>query len=173
MPEPLFPPEQPEDDAPPTRTLGTCVYVVREGRIGPEVLLMYRHKEPNLSLWVAPGGKVEMEESPRECALRELEEETGLRARTMLFRGLVTEISEDRCWQWLLFIYVVTDYEGAVQEDPREGRLEWQPIAELASLATPESDRLFGPAVLDLAAPFFEATMRFDSALRLVESRIA
>ncbi|MCD4739136.1 MAG: NUDIX domain-containing protein, partial [Anaerolineae bacterium] len=40
-------------------------------RRGDELLLMHRHKEPNLGLWVAPGGKVELDESPHETARRE------------------------------------------------------------------------------------------------------
>jgi 8-oxo-dGTP diphosphatase len=135
--------------------------------------MMYRHKEPNLGLWVAPGGKVELDESPRECALRELEEETGLRGHNALFRGLVTEISPLQHWQWLLFLYVVPRFEGELRGDLREGRLRWVPVSDLGSLPIPQSDALFGPPVLDLEAPFFEATMLFDESLTLIESRIA
>jgi 8-oxo-dGTP diphosphatase len=145
---------------------------MREGRDGPEVLMMVRHKEPNYGLWVAPGGKVEITESPRACAIRELEEETGLLAREVHFRGLVTEVSPRGDWQWLLFIYVVTRFEGDVVGDDREGRLAWQPISVLDTLPTPASDRYFGPAVLDLRGPFFEAMMTFDESLDLIDVEI-
>jgi len=154
------------------RTLGTCVYAVREGEQGRDVLMMYRHKEPNLGLWVAPGGKVEINESPHACAVRELEEETGLRAQTVQFRGLVTEVSPRGDWQWLLFIYVVTEFEGEIVGDEREGRLAWIPIADLDTLPIPASDRYFGPAVLNVAAPFFEAMMTFNEDLELVNVEI-
>ncbi|MGB0384320.1 MAG: NUDIX hydrolase [Ardenticatenaceae bacterium] len=154
------------------RTLGTCVYALRQGEQETEVLMMYRHKEPNLGLWVAPGGKVEMDESPRHCALRELEEESGLRGKQIIFRGLVTEISPLDNWQWLLFLYVVTEFEGELRADLREGRLQWVPISALATLAIPQSDALFGPAVLDLSGPFFEATMHFDQNLKLINAQI-
>lgn len=154
------------------RTLGTCVYVVRDGAQGREVLMMYRNKQPNLNLWVAPGGKVEINESPRACAIRELAEETGLRAKTVEFRGLVTEVSPRGDWQWLLFIYVVSEFEGELKQDEREGRLAWFPIADLDQLPIPASDRYFGPVALKPEAPFFEAMMTFDENLELVNVEI-
>lgn len=42
----------------PAYVLSVLVYVRR----GDEVLVMRRHKEPNLGLWIAPGGKVEVGE---------------------------------------------------------------------------------------------------------------
>ena len=104
------------------RVLGSVIYLLREGLAGQEVLMMRRNKQPNLGLWVAPGGKVELDESPHDCALRELAEETGLSARNCTLRGLVTEISPH--WQWFLFIYVATESEGTLQGDEREGVLE-------------------------------------------------
>jgi 8-oxo-dGTP diphosphatase len=83
-----------------TPILSTLVYCVRNGR----VLLMHRHKEPNLGLWVGLGGKLEPDESPYECARRELHEEAGLRAQHLVFRGLVTEVSPHPDWHWMLFM---------------------------------------------------------------------
>lgn len=60
---------------------------------GGQVLLMKRHKEPNLGLWVAPGGKIEPHESPYESAARELYEETGLVARDMHLWGIVSVVA--------------------------------------------------------------------------------
>ena len=50
--------------------------VVRTGSGGPEVLLVHR---PEYDDWTFPKGKLERGETEEECALREVEEETGLR----------------------------------------------------------------------------------------------
>jgi 8-oxo-dGTP diphosphatase len=50
--------------------------VVREGDCGIEVLLVHR---PRYGDWTFPKGKAEGDESEEDCALREVEEETGLR----------------------------------------------------------------------------------------------
>ena len=47
-----------------TRKVTTLVYALRDG----QVLMMHRRKQPNLGQWTAPGGKVELHESPTECA---------------------------------------------------------------------------------------------------------
>ncbi len=61
-----------------------------------QVLLLRRNKQPNLGLWIAPGGKIEIDESPHEAARRELAEETGLTAVDLTWRGLCTEVSPCR-----------------------------------------------------------------------------
>jgi 8-oxo-dGTP pyrophosphatase MutT (NUDIX family) len=76
------------------------------------VLLMKRNKEPNYGLWVAPGGKIEKYESPYECAIRELREETGLSAQTIQLRGIVSIVSpkiEHPCMQFLYLVTWLTD----------------------------------------------------------------
>lgn len=147
------------------RVLGTLVYCLRDG----EVLLMQRRKEPNLGLWVAPGGKVEPDESPYECAIRELREETGYRARALHFRGLVTEVSPRPDWQWLLFIYAATDFDGELIDARREGALQWWPLDAVPALPLPEADAIFNPLVIDLSRPFYQARYVYDEALRLID----
>jgi 8-oxo-dGTP diphosphatase len=147
-----------------TLILGTLVYPIRDGR----VLLMHRHKAPNLGQWVGPGGKVEADESPYECAIRELYEETHLRARQPRFRGLVTEVSPRPDWHWMLFIYTVTDFEGQVAGDGREGRLRWWTLDEAVQLPIPQADAVFFPHVTDPARPFYQAKFVYDADLRLV-----
>lgn len=149
------------------RIPATLIYCRRND----ELLLMLRHKNPNKGLWVAPGGKVEINESPYECAIRELYEETGLRAGHLHFRGLVTETSRRADWQWSLFIYLTTDFTGPVESDDREGTLKWWSIADVSAgvARMPEADQIFVPYILDLNSPFYDARYVYDDDLNLVE----
>ena len=115
-------------------------------------------------------GKLEPGESPYDCALRELHEETGLQAKELLFRGLISEVSPRAPdWQWLMFLYVATSFEGELQGDDREGTLRWSPIEAALALPMPEADQTFFPRVIDLRQPFVQAKYRYDSAINLVE----
>ncbi|MDW8270086.1 MAG: 8-oxo-dGTP diphosphatase, partial [Anaerolineae bacterium] len=144
--------------------LTTLIYALRDG----QVLMLYRHKEPNLGLWVAPGGKIHDDESPRECAIRELREETGLEAVNPELRAIVTEISPRKDWLWLMFVYRTQVAPGAVQGDDREGRLRWFPVEEVPHLPIPQADAIFYPFVIDPVGPPVELKFIYDADLRLV-----
>jgi 8-oxo-dGTP diphosphatase len=142
------------------------VYALR----GSQVLLMRRNKEPNLGLWVAPGGKIEMDESPHDAAQRELLEETGFVAEDLAWRGFCTEVSPRADWQWMLFIYATRRFHGTLQADLREGDLAWVELdAYLHDLEIPQADAIFAPQVLASDATMFEAKFVYDAELRLVE----
>jgi 8-oxo-dGTP diphosphatase len=130
---------------------------------------MERQKEPNQGLWIGVGGKLEPDESPYECARRELYEETGLRAHRMQFRGLVTEVSPRPDWHWMLFIFTVTRFSGLVTPDHREGHLQWWPLTEVPRLPIPQADAVFFPRITDLSQPFYHAKYVYDDALALVQ----
>jgi 8-oxo-dGTP diphosphatase len=143
--------------------LATMTYCLRNG----QVLLMRRNKEPNLDLWIGPGGKVEPGESPHAGAQRELREETGLLADGLRLRGLITEVSPRPDWQWLLFLYVTQDFSGELSGNDREGTLRWWPVDEVTGLALPPADRVFFPRVIDLEQPIYEATYAYNADLEL------
>ena len=54
-----------------------CVVITREEQ--PKVLLIQRGIDPYKGCWAFPGGLMNMDETTEQCAIRELEEETGLR----------------------------------------------------------------------------------------------
>lgn len=149
------------------RQLTTLVYALREG----SVLMMYRHKEPNFGKWVAPGGKIELHESPAECAIREFKEETGLDAGRPELRVIATETSPLPDWQWLMFIYLVRDFTGDVTGCD-EGELAWVSIEEVANLPIPQADAVFFPHVVNGSHGPIAMKFEYDADLRLVDWRI-
>lgn len=151
------------------RKVTTLVYALRNG----EVLMMRRRKEPNLGQWTAPGGKVELHESPAECALRELAEETGLiAAGRPELRLIVTETSPLPEWQWLMFIYLVRDVQGQMTADCVEGDLAWVPVDQVPALEIPQADAIFYPYVIDSSSGPVSMKFEYDADLRLRAWRI-
>lgn len=146
--------------------LSVLVYALRDG----EVLVMHRNKEPNLGLWIAPGGKIEMGESPYETAEREMREETGLTVHDMQLRGLCTEVSPFEHWQWMLFIFTTSHFEGTLRPDLREGKIAWVSLdTYLGKLPIPQADAIFAPRILQDEVSFFQAKFTYDEELKLVK----
>jgi 8-oxo-dGTP diphosphatase len=147
------------------RVAGVLVYARRDDH----VLLIHRNKEPNLGLWIAPGGKVELDESPLDAARREMLEETGLRVGNLTWRGFCTEISPRPDWQWFLFIYVTERFEGELTPDHREGNLQWISLERYyQDLPIPQADAIFAPWILNSSEGFFHAKFEYDLDLKLV-----
>ena len=134
-----------------------------------KVLLMKRHKEPNLGLWVAPGGKIETHESPYECAVRELNEETGLVVHKMHLRGIVSTVAPAIAWSAIHFCYAVTDFTGTLCADDREGALCWWPVTQTGQLPMPHANARFLPHVLDGAGPFYQAKYVYTADWKIIE----
>ena len=153
------------------RVLGTLVYARQNLSSNKDrrVLMLHRNKEPNRGLWVAPGGKVEIHESPLECAIRELREETGLIANGITLRGVVTEVSPREDYQWLLFIYVTDDFEGELIACD-EGHLAWVDVSAVSLLPIPEADAIFFPHVINDDEPLYQARYAYDVDLDLVHA---
>jgi 8-oxo-dGTP diphosphatase len=145
----------------------TLVYVLRDGK----VLLLKRVKPPYVGHWVAPGGKVDRGESPAEGAVRELHEETGLTAKTVQLRALVTETSPADNWQWLIFVYRALDVTGEVVSDEREGELRWFSHGELAAANLPPADRYFMRDAIRTESGLSEYRFDYDETLELIDGK--
>ena len=85
------------------------------------------------------------------------------------FRGLVTEVSPQPDWQWMLFLYVTMDFSGDLVGDQREGEFRWWSLKETESLSLPQSDQVFFPKVIDFSQPFYQAKYVYDTNLDLVD----
>lgn len=123
--------------------LATLCYVRKDH----QTLMVHRIKKANdmhQGKWNGLGGKLEPGETPEECALRELYEESGLRARRPQLRGVLTFPGFANEEDWYAFVFVITDFSGELIDSP-EGTLAWVEDARLLDLNLWEGDRIFIP----------------------------
>ncbi len=130
--------------ASPSLAYKIAVLVFLENEKG-EQLLMLRAKAPNLGAWSPIGGKLEMAtgESPHQCAVRETEEETGLKldvADLHLFSMLAEKAYEGQ-GHWLLFLFRSHKSIPALPPDIAEGKFAFFSRAAIDTLNIPETDR--------------------------------
>jgi len=145
----------------------TLCYLFR----GDEVLMMHRTRKKNdmnHDKWIAVGGRFEKGESPEECAMREVREETGLTMLSRQYRGVVTFIS-DVYETERMHLFTSDEFEGEMT-DCDEGELVWMPKAELDALPQWEGDRIFH-RLLKEGAPFFELELKYTGE-KLTSARL-
>ena len=126
--------------------LATLVYLKKENQT---LMLLRNKKEKDIhkNKWNGLGGKLEFGESPLECAIREVKEESGLEITSAEFLGFISFPSFDGENDWQVFIYRAFQFKGEIQECP-EGELHWIDDEKLLDLNLWEGDRLFLPKVL-------------------------
>jgi 8-oxo-dGTP diphosphatase len=123
--------------------LATLCYMSQNGK----TLMVHRIKKPNdihEGKWNGLGGKFEPGETPEECARREILEESGLRVKKLVLKGLLSFPLFARDEDWYAFVFVGTDFEGSLIESP-EGTLQWIDDSKLTELNLWEGDRIFLP----------------------------
>lgn len=106
-------------------------------------LMLHRVKKKNdinKDKWIGVGGKFEENESPDECVLREVKEETGLTLTDFRLRAIVTFVS-DSCEGEYMYLYTATGFEGDISTCD-EGDLDWIPKDEVKNLPIWEGDKL-------------------------------
>lgn len=125
-------------------------------------LMMHRvkkEKDINKDKWIGVGGHFENQESPEECLLREVYEETGLTLKKWQFRGIVTFLCDDMDPQYM-HLYTATEFEGEVGACD-EGNLEWIPKQEVYDLPIWEGDKIFF-RLLEENKPFFSLKLCYQ-----------
>jgi 8-oxo-dGTP diphosphatase len=130
---------------------------------------MKRNKEPNLGLWQAPGGKIEPDETPYECAVRELLEETGLTAQVIHLRGIVSAVMPTLTEPCVQFVYVVTRFAGTLTADEQEGSLRWWPVDEVQHIPTAQEIPFYLRHVLDVKKPLYQGKLLLDTDRHLID----
>ncbi len=113
-------------------------------------------------------GKFEEGESPQDCLLREVQEETGLRLTQYRFRGIVTFVSDQYETEYM-HLFTAHGFEG--ERIPcDEGELRWVEKDEVLSLPLWEGDREF-LRLLREDAPFFSLKLVYQGD-KLVSSKL-
>ena len=141
----------------------TLCYIEKDGKY----LMLHRvskKNDINKDKWIGVGGHFEEDESPEECLLREVREETGLRLTSWKFKGLITFCSEIYPTEYMC-LFTADSFTGEIKEC-REGRLEWVEKDKIPALNLWDGDLLF----LDLMqreVPFFSLKLCYDSENRL------
>lgn len=123
--------------------LATLCYIRHQGR----TLMMHRVKRPDdmhYGKWNGLGGKLKPGETPEECVIREVAEESGLAIESPRLRGFITFPAFDQWDDWYVFVFTADRFQGQLAE-PDEGYLEWVEDGKLASLDLWEGDHVFMP----------------------------
>ena len=130
----------------------TLCYLERNGRY----LMLHRVKKQNDAShdkWIGVGGKCELDESPDECMLREVKEETGLSITSWHYRGIVTFISDIWPCEYM-HLFTADDWTGK-ETMCDEGDLQWVEKQSVFDLSLWPGDRIFLRLIMNPAQPFF------------------
>lgn len=139
--------------------LATLCYIMKDNR----TLMLYRNKKENdyhEGKWNGLGGKFEQGETPQECAIREVKEETGLTVFNPLLKGIITFPMFDTKEDWYVFLFVMKVFEGELIDSP-EGHLEWIDNDKLDKLNLWEGDKIFIPWLFE--EKFFSAKFNYEN----------
>jgi 8-oxo-dGTP diphosphatase len=110
-------------------------------------LMLFRNKKPNdihEGKWNGLGGKMLPGETPEECAIREIHEESGIVAEHLILKGILTFPQFDASNDWIVFVFLVDKFRGSPGDSP-EGELSWIPDDQLLTLTLWDGDRIFLP----------------------------
>lgn len=150
------------------KNFSTLCYIQKDGAY----LMLHRtvkKNDVNKDKWIGVGGHFELGESPEECVLREVKEETGYTLTSYQYRGLVTFVSGDGVTEYMS-LFTADGFEG--EEIPcDEGQLEWVEIEKVWDLNIWEGDKIFF-RLIDENAPFFSLKLVYDGNSGLVSAAL-
>ena len=139
--------------------LTTLCYIEKDDRY---LMLhrIYKKKDMNKDKWIGVGGHFEADESPEECLLREVKEETGLILTAWKLRGIITFICDRQPTEYM-FLYTADAFTGTLTECS-EGNLEWVDKSKVYDLPVWEGDKIFF-RLLEEDHPFFSLKLKYEN----------
>ena len=121
--------------------LATLCYVKNNGK----TLMLHRIKRQNdihEGKWNGLGGKIHMGETPEECVIREVKEESGLTIKNPSLKGILTFPAFKDEEDWYVYIFIATEFSGKLINS-EEGELKWIDDHEVSTLPLWEGDPIF------------------------------
>lgn len=125
--------------------LATLCYVHQNEK----TLMLHRIKKANdihAGKWNGLGGKLNPGESPEQCVLREVREESGLQIIEPRYHGLLI-FADFKAEDWVVWVFSANKFSGSLldQADSVEGHLEWIADGAISALNLWPSDLVFLP----------------------------
>ena len=147
-------------------SLTTLCYIEKDN----QYLMLHRvkkEKDVNKDKWIGVGGHFEPEESPEECLLREVKEETGLTLTSWKFCGIVSFVATQWDTVEYMCLYKADGFTGELT-DCNEGNLVWVDKNKVYDLPIWEGDKIFF-RLMEEREEFFSLKMCYDGDV-LVEA---
>ena len=147
--------------------LTTLCYIEKDD----SYLMLHRIKKKqdvNEGKWIGVGGHFEENESPENCLLREVKEETGLTLTSWRFRGIVTFIAKGWPTEYMC-LYTADGFEGTLRECD-EGELAWVAKKDVPALRLWDGDRIFLKLLIERYT-FFSLKLSYDGD-ELIEAEL-
>ena len=121
-------------DYPRPAVTADCIVMTRDD--DPKVLLIERGREPFKGCWAFPGGFMNMDETTKQCAIRELEEETGLKVKDIQQLGAYSKVDRDPRGRTITVAYLAfVDKPLPVKGQDDAAKAQWFSIKNLPKLA--------------------------------------
>ena len=147
--------------------LSTLCYIEKDGKY----LMLHRtvkKNDVNKDKWIGVGGHFEQDESPEECLLREVKEETGYTLTSYQYRGLVTFVSGNGVTEYMS-LFTADGFEGTpIPCD--EGELQWVDKKDIEKLNIWEGDKIFF-RLLNESREFFSLKLVYNGGDQLISAR--
>ncbi len=144
--------------------LSTLCYIEKDRKY----LMLHRtvkENDINKDKWIGVGGHFEADESPEECLIREVKEETGYTLTSYRYRGIVTFVSGNGITEYMS-LFTADGFEGE-ETDCDEGELEWVDIDRIHELNIWEGDKIFF-RLMEEECDFFSLKLVYDGQDQLI-----
>lgn len=148
--------------------LSTLCYIEKND----QYLMLHRtvkENDVNRDKWIGVGGHFEYGESPEECLLREVWEETGYTLTSYQYRGIVTFVYGEDTVEYMS-LYTADGFTGEAHPC-NEGELEWVDKKKIDSLNIWEGDKIFF-RLLEEKRPFFSLKLVYNREDVLLEATL-